>query len=170
MNKFLLYMAKIIMCCSLVTVSAPPKQKSSLKRKVGFVETDTVGGAGSGSASAEGLVGGASFCVHKPGERRSKETRLVETLMLDAVSDDADVVSALATAVKKLQEEETVALPTETVYGLAADARSATAVNKIFAAKGRPTNHPLIVHVESFAKVSEWAFMDAAATEWAKAS
>ena len=41
-------------------------------------------------------------------------------------------------------------LPTETVYGLAADADNATAVAHIFAAKGRPTDHPLIVHVAAF--------------------
>ena len=43
-----------------------------------------------------------------------------------------------------------VGLPTETVYGLAADADNATAVAQIFEAKGRPTDHPLIVHVASF--------------------
>src|ERR1051325_9235147 len=44
---------------------------------------------------------------------------------------------------------ETVAFPTETVYGLGADALDAAAVGKIFAAKGRPQDNPLIVHVTS---------------------
>lgn len=50
-----------------------------------------------------------------------------------------------------------VALPTETVYGLAADATNPEAVAKIFVAKGRPTTHPLIVHIESFEQVADWA-------------
>ena len=48
-------------------------------------------------------------------------------------------------------------LPTETVYGLAADASSADAVAKIFTAKGRPSNHPLIVHVADAAGVDHFA-------------
>ena len=48
-------------------------------------------------------------------------------------------------------------LPTETVYGLAADAASADAVAKIFTAKGRPSNHPLIVHVANAAGVDHFA-------------
>jgi len=47
-------------------------------------------------------------------------------------------------------------LPTETVYGLAADASNETAVAKIFEAKGRPSNHPLIVHVASLAAVNNF--------------
>ena len=52
---------------------------------------------------------------------------------------------------------ELVGLPTETVYGLAADASNATAVAKIFKAKGRPSNHPLIVHVASADEVKKFA-------------
>ena len=48
-------------------------------------------------------------------------------------------------------------LPTETVYGLAADASSSTAVAKIFTAKGRPSDHPLIVHVASVEGVAHFA-------------
>jgi len=50
-----------------------------------------------------------------------------------------------------------VAFPTETVYGLGADASSAAAVGKIFAAKGRPTGHPLIVHLPPEAILDDWA-------------
>ncbi len=50
-----------------------------------------------------------------------------------------------------------VAFPTETVYGLGADASSAEAVAKIFAAKGRPTGHPLIVHLATDASLDDWA-------------
>ena len=52
---------------------------------------------------------------------------------------------------------ELVAFPTETVYGLGADATSDAAVAKIFAAKGRPADHPLIVHIASSAQVNDFA-------------
>jgi L-threonylcarbamoyladenylate synthase len=50
-----------------------------------------------------------------------------------------------------------VAIPTETVYGLAADASSPEAVGRVFRAKGRPADHPLIVHVESAERLPGWA-------------
>ena len=50
-------------------------------------------------------------------------------------------------AVQTLRNGGLVAIPTETVYGLAADAKNPDAIKKIFAAKGRPSNHPLIVHL-----------------------
>jgi L-threonylcarbamoyladenylate synthase len=50
-----------------------------------------------------------------------------------------------------------VAIPTETVYGLAADAGNEAAVRRIFAVKGRPADHPLIVHVAGTERLSHWA-------------
>lgn len=50
-----------------------------------------------------------------------------------------------------------VAIPTETVYGLAADASNEAAVRRIFAAKGRPVDHPLIVHIADAAALAHWA-------------
>ncbi|MBM3893665.1 threonylcarbamoyl-AMP synthase [Candidatus Dependentiae bacterium] len=63
----------------------------------------------------------------------------------------------IATAIALLKAVQIVALPTETVYGLAADAKNPDAVRKIFVAKKRPSSHPLIVHIASFAKIHEWA-------------
>lgn len=63
----------------------------------------------------------------------------------------------IADAVELLKKGDLVALPTETVYGLGADAANETAVAKIFAAKGRPASHPLIVHVPSGVKLETWA-------------
>jgi L-threonylcarbamoyladenylate synthase len=60
-------------------------------------------------------------------------------------------------AVAWLRAGEPVGLPTETVYGLAADAGNGEAVAKIFAAKGRPSDHPLIVHVASTEAARDWA-------------
>ena len=62
-----------------------------------------------------------------------------------------------ARAVALLRAGGLVAFPTETVYGLGADASNADAVKKVFAAKGRPHDHPLIVHLASSAQLSEWA-------------
>lgn len=56
-----------------------------------------------------------------------------------------------------LKAGELVAVPTETVYGLAADARNPVAVAKIFAAKGRPADHPLIVHIAGPEQLKDWA-------------
>lgn len=60
-------------------------------------------------------------------------------------------------AVEILKKSGLVAMPTETVYGLAADASNEAAVRKIFAAKGRPDNHPLIVHIANINQLSDWA-------------
>nr|WP_276602797.1 L-threonylcarbamoyladenylate synthase [Nannocystis pusilla] len=59
----------------------------------------------------------------------------------------ADDPAAIARAAEVLQRGGLVAFPTETVYGLGADALDAAAVGRIFAAKGRPADNPLIVHV-----------------------
>jgi L-threonylcarbamoyladenylate synthase len=50
-----------------------------------------------------------------------------------------------------------VAFPTETVYGLGADATNETAISKIYKAKGRPADHPLIVHIPSIDAIDQWA-------------
>jgi L-threonylcarbamoyladenylate synthase len=60
-------------------------------------------------------------------------------------------------AAKTIAAGDLVGFPTETVYGLGADASSDTAVAKIFAAKGRPSDHPLIVHVGDAAQVDGFA-------------
>jgi L-threonylcarbamoyladenylate synthase len=62
---------------------------------------------------------------------------------------------AVALAVQRLQAGGLVGMPTETVYGLAADADQPEAVARIFAAKGRPSDHPLIVHVAG-AQAAQW--------------
>ena len=68
-----------------------------------------------------------------------------------------DDSAAIARAAQRIQAGELVAFPTETVYGLGADASSDAAVAHIFAAKGRPADHPLIVHVASAAQVADYA-------------
>src|SRR5262245_49854639 len=60
-------------------------------------------------------------------------------------------------AVAALKRGDLVAFPTETVYGLGADARNAQAVAKIYAAKGRPADHPVIVHLAGIDQLALWA-------------
>jgi L-threonylcarbamoyladenylate synthase len=64
---------------------------------------------------------------------------------------------AIALAASRIRAGALVGMPTETVYGLAADASNDAAVARIFAAKGRPADHPLIVHVASSAQVGDYA-------------
>jgi L-threonylcarbamoyladenylate synthase len=63
---------------------------------------------------------------------------------------------ALATAAQSLREGSLVAFPTETVYGLGADATNAQAVARIYEVKGRPTDHPLIVHIADLRYLEQW--------------
>lgn len=60
-------------------------------------------------------------------------------------------------AVEVLRSGGLVAFPTETVYGLGADASNPEAIKKIYAAKGRPRNHPLIVHLSDATRIGMWA-------------
>ncbi len=65
----------------------------------------------------------------------------------------ADAPGAIQTAAAILQNGGLVGIPTETVYGLAANALDGAAVAKIFAAKGRPMDNPLIVHISHFEQI-----------------
>lgn len=80
-----------------------------------------------------------------------------------------DDVNGLGRAVEVLKEGGLLGLPTETVYGLAADARNAEAVAHIFEAKGRPRFNPLIVHVATLDQVEELAELSPNARALAKA-
>ncbi len=66
-------------------------------------------------------------------------------------------LDAIREAAHLLRAGDIVGMPTETVYGLAADALNPEAVSKIFAAKGRPADHPLIVHLPSVEHLPRWA-------------
>jgi L-threonylcarbamoyladenylate synthase len=66
----------------------------------------------------------------------------------------ADTISKAA---QSLVDGQLVAFPTETVYGLGADATNEKAVSRIYSVKGRPVGHPLIVHISSLNKLDQWA-------------
>ncbi|OWY29520.1 L-threonylcarbamoyladenylate synthase [Herbaspirillum robiniae] len=65
--------------------------------------------------------------------------------------------AAVMLAARKLEQGKLVAFPTETVYGLGGDAEDPAAIAAIYAAKGRPANHPVIVHVSPEADIGYWA-------------
>lgn len=69
---------------------------------------------------------------------------------MPSITQDIDLACA------RLASGALLALPTETVYGLAADARNPQAVAKVFALKGRPASNPLIVHLADAAQVTQW--------------
>ena len=66
-------------------------------------------------------------------------------------------MDALALAARALKEGYLIAFPTETVYGLGADANNESAVSRIYKVKGRPQDHPLIVHIADWQTMGEWA-------------
>lgn len=68
-------------------------------------------------------------------------------------ADDGSIIDAA----RLLREGKLVAFPTETVYGLGADAGNPDAVRRMFKAKGRPDDHPVIVHVADIAAAERWA-------------
>jgi L-threonylcarbamoyladenylate synthase len=68
----------------------------------------------------------------------------------------APVPSDIAAAVAALRAGGLVAMPTETVYGLGADARDPVALRKVYALKGRPADHPLILHLADAAELPRW--------------
>jgi L-threonylcarbamoyladenylate synthase len=65
--------------------------------------------------------------------------------------------NSIKAAAKSIADGHLVAFPTETVYGLGADATNESAVAKIYKAKGRPADHPLIVHIASIDAIGDWA-------------
>lgn len=82
--------------------------------------------------------------------------RAAERVVVDPL-DAEGMAAALAASGERLRAGELVAFPTETVYGLGANALDAAAVQRVFVAKGRPSSNPLIVHVEGAARVREVA-------------
>ena len=77
-------------------------------------------------------------------------------LIVDKSVDELQGYPQLEKAAKFLQENEVVAFPTETVYGLGANAKSDEAVAKIFKAKGRPSDNPLIVHIAHISQLNDF--------------
>lgn len=79
------------------------------------------------------------------------------TLASAGMADPVRMSDALDDAARRLAEGRLVAFPTETVYGLGADAENPAAIARIYQAKGRPSNHPVIVHLAPDADLGYWA-------------
>jgi L-threonylcarbamoyladenylate synthase len=77
--------------------------------------------------------------------------------VVDNIEDKSQFYPQISQAAQLLQANEVVAFPTETVYGLGANAADTAAVEKIFAAKGRPSDNPLIVHIAELEQLEEIA-------------
>jgi L-threonylcarbamoyladenylate synthase len=78
-----------------------------------------------------------------------------DDLRMEIISNPTQV--EIKKAAQALKDGHLVAFPTETVYGLGADATNEKAVNRVYSVKGRPTDHPLIVHISSINQLSKWA-------------
>ncbi|MCQ9617140.1 L-threonylcarbamoyladenylate synthase [Paenalcaligenes niemegkensis] len=76
---------------------------------------------------------------------------------MNSTTSSSPDFTEIQAAARQLLAGELVAFPTETVYGLGADAENVSAIQKIYAAKGRPSNHPVIVHVAPGADLYYWA-------------
>ncbi len=84
------------------------------------------------------------------------KTKVIDTI--DLTKDDEQMKERLAPAADCLSKGGLVAFPTETVYGLGADALNETAAKRIYAAKGRPSDNPLIVHIAKVEDVEKIAY------------
>ena len=132
------------------TATSPPIQTSAsrreMKRRIDETSKSLPHG---GSAEAQG--------GRRPALRQARRARCApgascyasRVRILPATPDGPDARANVAEGAARLRAGLLVAFPTETVYGLGARALDAAAVERVFAAKGRPKGHPLIVHVRS---------------------
>ncbi len=81
----------------------------------------------------------------------------ISTCALRAPADSGMTNAVIHQAITLLRQGEVVIFPTETVYGIGADATNPEAVAKVFQLKGRPLHHPLIVHIADIAQLNDWA-------------
>jgi hypothetical protein len=112
-----------------------------------FTEATQAAGGDSNGSGPSASAGGAaahSYCLPE-----------VASVPAHCRAAYQHALSVLAKAAHQLQQGQVVAVPTETVYGLAADACNPAAVGRIFAAKGRPQDNPLIVHVSDLGMLEQ---------------
>lgn len=83
---------------------------------------------------------------------------LMQSIQHTSIKSGSNHIGAdIHLAANLLRQGNLVAIPTETVYGLAADARNPSALAKVFQAKGRPSTNPLIIHLSSRIAITDWA-------------
>src|ERR1043166_8615818 len=76
---------------------------------------------------------------------------------MKATSENHTDAATVESAAAVLKRGGLVAFPTETVYGLGADAENPAALERLYAVKGRPRRHPVIVHLAASARLEDWA-------------
>src|SRR5690606_10029998 len=136
-----------------------PRLPSPQRGEGGAAAPDDLSNAieGGPSACAGSLATAAlGFCRQSP----VKEARTRKDDMADIVDTRTDAETALARACETLHRGVPVAIPTETVYGLAADATNPLAITRIYEMKGRPRFNPLICHMADLAMAEEHAVFD----------
>ncbi|MTA39937.1 MAG: threonylcarbamoyl-AMP synthase, partial [Actinobacteria bacterium] len=89
-------------------------------------------------------------------QRPSRSPSLMHSWDILLMTNKSHITNDVSLAVQALNAGDVVAIPTETVYGLAALAQNAHAVEKVYVIKGRPRSHPLIVHVASLEAAKMW--------------
>lgn len=94
--------------------------------------------------------------------RETKWLTLTNSITIDELINRLEI----EVAAQSLRDGKLVAFPTETVYGLGADATSEKAVNAIFEAKGRPQDNPLIVHIGRKEQLFQYAQNLSSKAEW----
>ena len=105
--------------------------------------------------------------IYQAESKEEKNTVVVK--VSDMQEEAASLTSALQAPANCLREGGLVAFPTETVYGLGADACNETAAKRIYAAKGRPSDNPLIVHISKVEDMEVLGYVNEKATALAQA-
>ena len=106
--------------------------------------------------------------IYQAEQNMEKDTRVIDVMELGEANHDL-LSEALQKPAECLKQGGLVAFPTETVYGLGADALNETAAKRIYAAKGRPSDNPLIVHIASVEDMEKIAYVNERARMLAQA-
>ena len=106
--------------------------------------------------------------IYQAEQNMEKDTRVIDVMELGEANHDL-LSEALQKPAECLKQGGLVAFPTETVYGLGADALNETAAKRIYAAKGRPSDNPLIVHIASVEDLEKIAYVNERARMLAQA-
>jgi L-threonylcarbamoyladenylate synthase len=108
-----------------------------------------------------GTVGREGYRVSHARQNQLKNKRDFDNLKSATIASMRRITDCTSSAIKDaataLTKGSLVAFPTETVYGLGADATNEDAVSRIYKVKGRPSGHPIIVHISSIGNLEKWA-------------
>ena len=140
--------------CDCIKPNPYFRNRAEREHQIDLARSFTVGDHPCDVELAAGVGASGIYVLTGHGAKHRDELQ-APCLVVDDIGAAADAI-AVAHAVALLREGGVVAIPTETVYGLGADAMNEAAVERVFRIKGRPTNHPLIVHLGEASQMSEW--------------